>query len=144
MYVPAQTWHDLAPVIATLPVPVVMDHMAGIVVGQTGDGAADEAVFRLLDGGRCWVKLSGYRASVTGHPYRDVISLARKLAGRAPERCVWGTDWPHPNMYQHMPDDGELLDLLAKSIPDETARHRILVNNPARLYGFGLSDERPK
>jgi len=136
MYVPAQTWHDLAPVIQGLPVPVVMDHMAGILADQTERDAGHAAVLRLLDGGRCWVKLSGYRASVAGYPYDDVAPLARKLATLVPERCVWGTDWPHPNMHEHMPDDGALLDLLADWVPDETQRHRILVDNPARLYGF--------
>lgn len=142
IYVPAQTWHELAPVIAGLPVPVVMDHMAGILADQTGRDAAYGAVLRLLDGGRCWVKLSGYRASVAGYPYRDVTSLARRLAAHAAERCLWGTDWPHPNMHRHMPDDGELLDLLAGWIPDETRRRRILVDNPARLYGFDPPDGR--
>lgn len=140
MYVPAQTWADLAPVIAGLPVPVVMDHMAGITADQVGDDQAESAgpaaVFRLLESGRCWVKLSGYRSSVAGYPYADVDFLARRLAGLVPERCVWGTDWPHPNMNNHMPDDGELLDLLAAWVPDEERRHRILVDNPAQLYGF--------
>ena len=142
MYVPAQTWDELAPVIASLPVPVVMDHMAGILADQTWRDAAYQAVLRLLDNGRCWVKLSGYRSSVAGYPYRDVTALARKLAAHAAENCVWGTDWPHPNMYRHMPDDGELLDLLAEWIPDEAQRNRILVDNPARLYGFNVPDER--
>lgn len=136
MYVPAQTWHDLAPVITELPVPVVMDHLAGILADQTERDAGYAAVLRLLDSGRCWVKLSGYRASVAGYPYGDVAPLARRLAAQVPERCVWGTDWPHPNMHEHMPDDGELLDLLADWIPDDPQRHRILVDNPARLYGF--------
>ncbi len=141
MYVPAQTWHDLNPVIQDLPVPVVMDHMAGVLADQTGNDPGYAAVLRLLDGGRCWVKLSGYRASVAGYPYGDVAPLARTLAAQVPERCVWGTDWPHPNMHEHMPDDGELLDLLAEWIPDTAQRHRILVDNPACLYGFGAVGE---
>ncbi len=142
MYVPAQTWHDLSPVIPGLPVPVVMDHLAGIKADQDERDAGTAAVLRLLDTGRCWVKLSGYRASVAGHPYHDVAPLARRLAAQAPDRCVWGTDWPHPNMYEHMPDDGALLDLLADWVPDTAQRRRILVDNPARLYGFGPSGER--
>ena len=137
MYVPAQTWADLASVVQALPVAVVMDHMAGIHADTPEGDEGLAAVLRLLERGRFWVKLSGYRSSVAGHPYADVAPLARRLAALAPERCVWGTDWPHPNMHAHMPDDGELLDLLAAWVPDEGRRHRILVDNPARLYGFG-------
>ncbi len=136
MYVPARTWHELEPVIRDLPTPVVMDHMAGIRADAPGDDADTAAVLRLLDTGRCWVKLSGYRSSVAGHPYDDVAPLARRLAAHVPERCVWGTDWPHPNLHDHMPDDGALLDLLSAWVPDAARRHRILVDNPARLYGF--------
>ncbi len=136
MYVPSQTWHELASIVQDLPVPVVMDHMAGITANEGESDAGFSAVLRLLDTGRFWVKLSGYRASVAGHPYNDVAPLARRLASSVPDRCVWGTDWPHPNMHEHMPDDGALLDLLAAWVPEEAARYRILVDNPARLYGF--------
>lgn len=136
MYVPAQTWADLTTVVQGLPVAVVMDHMAGIEAGQAENAEGSTAVFRLLESDRFWVKLSGYRASIAGYPYADVAPLARRLAALAPDRCVWGTDWPHPNMHEHMPDDGELLDLLATWIPDKAQWRRILVDNPARLYGF--------
>jgi predicted TIM-barrel fold metal-dependent hydrolase len=136
MYVPAATWRELEPTMRALPVPVVMDHMAGILADQRQDDADRAAVMRLLDTGQCWVKLSGYRSSVEGHPYADVAPLARSLLEAVPNRCVWGTDWPHPNMTRHMPDDGALLDLLADWVPDQAQRHRILVDNPASLYGF--------
>jgi D-galactarolactone isomerase len=92
----------------------------------------------LMDGGRAWVKLCGYRSSSAGYPYGDVTSLARALIGTAAERCVWGTDWPHPNITGAMPDDGELLDLLAEWEPSAAIRHKILVENPAALYGFSV------
>jgi len=141
MYVPAQTWHDLAPMVKELPVPIVMDHMAGIMANQGDSELGYSAVLRLLDTGRCWVKLSGYRSSVEGHPYADVAPLARRLASHVPDHCVWGTDWPHPHLQGHMPDDGALLDLLAAWVPDIAARHRILTDNPARLYGFAQDEE---
>jgi predicted TIM-barrel fold metal-dependent hydrolase len=136
IYVPAQTWQELEATILDLPVPVVMDHMAGLRTDQPQDAPASRAVLRLLDSGRCWVKLSGYRASAAGAPYADVAPLARRLAETVPERCVWGTDWPHPDLSDHMPDDGKLLDLLSEWVPDAARLHAILVDNPASLYGF--------
>jgi predicted TIM-barrel fold metal-dependent hydrolase len=83
------------------------------------------------------VKISGAeRLTADGAPpYADVVPFARALVAAAPDRVLWGTDWPHPNV-RHMPDDGDLVDLLADVAPDEATRHRILVDNPARLYDF--------
>ena len=94
------------------------------------------ALVRLLENG-AWVKLCGYRASA-GPPYADVAPMARALLRAAPERCVWGTDWPHPSLHDpaEVPDDGELLDALGAWVPEEAARRAVLVDNPARLYGF--------
>jgi predicted TIM-barrel fold metal-dependent hydrolase len=87
---------------------------------------------------RCWVKISGAeRLTADGPPpYDDVVPFARALVAAAPERVLWGTDWPHPNV-RAMPDDGDLVDLLADFVPEASARQRILVDNPARLYDFG-------
>jgi predicted TIM-barrel fold metal-dependent hydrolase len=82
------------------------------------------------------VKLCGYRSSSAGYPFTDVAPLACALIQAAPERCVWGTDWPHPNYLRTMPDAGELLDLLDDWAGSDSVRRRILVDNPARLYGF--------
>ncbi|MCK8783469.1 amidohydrolase family protein [Roseomonas sp. NAR14] len=128
----------LAPALQRLPVPVVLDHMGGV---QSSRGVASpefRALLGLLESGRAWVKLSGYRSSSQGHPYTDVAPMARALLAAAPERCVWGTDWPHPNLYGDtpMPDDGELLDRLGEWAPTEALRRQVLVENPARLYGF--------
>ena len=86
-----------------------------------------------------WVKLSGaFRVTAEGPPYRDTIPLARALHEAAPDRCVWGSDWPHVATWppKHMPNVGELLDVLADWVPDEAARKRVFVDNPKRLYGF--------
>ena len=72
-----------------------------------------------------------------GHPYDDVAWLARTYVRHAPERCVWGSDWPHPHMpTDYMPDDGDLIDLLLDWAPEQAIRNRILADNPAKLYGF--------
>jgi predicted TIM-barrel fold metal-dependent hydrolase len=136
MYITPAAWRELAPTIMQLPVDVVMDHMAHVDADTPADDAALAAILKLLDTGRCWVKLCGYRNSVAGHPYDDVAPLARRFIAHAPERCLWGTDWPHTNVQTYIPDDGELLDLLADWAPDEAVRNRILVSNPAALYGF--------
>ena len=95
-------------------------------------------VRRLLDGGRTWMKLSGaYLNTASGPPaYADATVIAKSFAAAAPERMVWGSDWPHRGE-KPMPDDAALLDLLAEWIPDAQARVRVLVDNPAALYGFG-------
>jgi D-galactarolactone isomerase len=94
-------------------------------------------VRRLLDSGRGWVKLSGpYLDTQVGPPrYLDATKVAREYVKAAPERCVWGTDWPHPTE-SNKPDDAVLLDLLQEWARDEATRQKILVENPTRLYGF--------
>ena len=117
---------------------VVIDHIARLDVTEGVGGAAFTALRRLLDGGRVWVKLSGTdRVSKQAPPFRDAVALARALAEHAPERVVWGTDWPHPNIDKYMPNDGKLVDAIAEIAPDEATRHRMLVDNPAELFGFG-------
>lgn len=98
-----------------------------------------QALLRLVDSGRCWVKLSGaYMMSKSGPPlYADIGMLAKELVKRAPERLVWASNWPHPlSRGGAMPDDAELLDLLLDWAPGESNRNRILATNPAELYGF--------
>ena len=91
-----------------------------------------------LDSGSVWVKLSGpMRCTRADYPYPAVTPIARRLAGYAPERLVWGSDWPHVNMNgRAMPNDGDLLDLLADWAPQAATQKRILADNPARLFGF--------
>ncbi|HET6775665.1 MAG TPA: amidohydrolase family protein [Acidimicrobiales bacterium] len=118
-----------------MPCPYVIDHMARVDATAGLDQAPFRALLRLLADERCWVKVSGAERLTAGGgpPYDDVVPYARALIAAAPDRILWGTDWPHPNVRQ-MPDDGDLLDLLADFAPDPATRDRILVDNPARLY----------
>lgn len=114
LYVDGADLFMLAPRLADLPAPVVIDHMGQVA---TKDGVANpkfQSLLRLLDTGRVWVKLCGYRSSSEGFPFRDTVAQARALIAAAPERCLWGTDWPHPNFFGTMPDDGALFDLLGE------------------------------
>jgi predicted TIM-barrel fold metal-dependent hydrolase len=136
MYIPTRAWPDVLPIVERLPVPVVFDHMGGMMADTPLDDPVLERIVALLASGRCWTKLTGYRSSVAGPPYADVGRLARHLIARAPDRCVWGTDWPHTNLEGHMPDDGELLDQLGTWVDDAAILRKILVDNPAALYRF--------
>jgi len=128
---------DLAGRLRNLPLDIVIDHMGHAPASLGVDHPANRAMLDLVDGGRCWVKLSGaYRISAETVPYRDVLPLARALAEAGPERMLWGSDWPHPSITCPMPNDGDLLDLLADWVPDPAARQKVLVDNPAALYGF--------
>lgn len=122
--------------IAGIEAPVVIDHMARPDLDRDLD-ACRETLFRLLDSGRVWIKLSGSdRISKHGTPYGDAVAYARSLAAHAPDRVLWGSDWPHVNLHGPMPDDGVLADLIAEIAPDEDLRHRMLVENPRKLFGF--------
>ncbi len=126
---------ELAGRLRRLPVDFVVDHM-GHMPASLGTGHAGfQTLLQLLRGGRCWVKLSGaYRISGEPQPYNDVVPFARALVETAPDKLVFGTDWPHPSISIPMPQDASLLDLLPAWAPDEATRRRILVENPARLY----------
>jgi 2-pyrone-4,6-dicarboxylate lactonase len=129
---------DLAAACGKLPVPIVLGHL-GYVHADKG-GASDpgfQALLRLLDSGRCWVKLTGpYRISAEELPYADVAPMAHALVAAAPERLLWGTDWPHVMMKKRMPNDADIADLLLDWVPDAAHRQTILVENPRQLYGF--------
>lgn len=123
--------------IRAIRVPVVIDHMARVDVRQGHSGQAFALLLRLLESERVWVKVSGIdRLSKQPPPFIDALPFARALAGHAPERVVWGTDFPHPNISGAMPDDGDLVDLIAEIAPDTAAREKLLVTNPARLFGW--------
>jgi len=128
---------DFAAVARRLPVPVVVGHM-GYAPAAALDSPAYREFLALLRDGRVWAKLTGpNRLSAADRaPYADVAAMARAVVEAGPDRVVWGTDWPHVMLKGVMPNDGALLDLLAEWVPDEAARHRILVGNPAALYGF--------
>ncbi|MGH7044351.1 MAG: amidohydrolase family protein [Acetobacteraceae bacterium] len=137
MYVPPAVWPDLLPIIDRLPVPVMFDHMAALCAGVEPNDPVLLDILRKLESGRHWVKLCGDRASVAGYVCADVAPPASLFLRHAPERCVWGTDWPHTNIAEHMPDDGELLDLLTGWTSGPAVRQQILVDNPAMLYRLG-------
>lgn len=122
-----------------LPVDVVIDHVGAFVGGARPDDAAFCALADLLAGGRAWVKLSApyaYGMSADGPPdYPEVATLARALVRAFPERCLWASDWPHVSEPQ-MPSDQDLLQAFDNWVGGASVRQRILVDNPAGLYGF--------
>jgi D-galactarolactone isomerase len=119
--------------------PIVFDHLGRIPQPDGAKHHAFQVICRLIDRGRAWVKLSGaYMDTKVGPPtYADATELARAYLKYAPERMVWGSDWPHPTERDHKPNDANLFDLLTEWTPDEALRKRVLVDNPAELYGFG-------
>lgn len=120
------------------PVPVVIDHMGHSPARLGIEHPGFQMLLALLRERSCWVKLSApYRLTSISHPpYSDIAPLAKALVEAGPDRCVWGTDWPHPQIAVPMPNDGELMDHLLDWIPDAEVRNRVLVDNPVRLYDF--------
>ena len=136
VYFEARDLPSLVPLLTALPTVVVIDHMGRPEVGRGVDG---EEFRRLLsfveDNDAVWIKVSGAeRLTLTGPDYADVLPFARALVERFPDRVLWGTDWPHPNMKSHMPDDGALVDLIPRIAVDDAQRRALLVDNPMRLY----------
>ncbi len=122
-----------------LPSPIVFDHMGRIPKEAGPEHPAFQVITVLAQKGRAWVKLSGaYMDSKVGPPsYADSTRLAQAFAKVAPDRMIWGSDWPHPTVdLANKPDDAVLFDLLEAWVPDGATRQRILVDNPAILYGF--------
>jgi predicted TIM-barrel fold metal-dependent hydrolase len=133
----ATNLHELAPRLERLPVPFAIDHFGIFPTGLGVNHRGFQTLVGLVRNADCWVKISGANRTSPGPiPYRDTIPFARALVEAAPGRLVWGTDWPHVAEKKLMPNDGDLLDLLAEWVPDEGMRRRILVENPERLYGF--------
>ena len=121
----------------SLPTVVVVDHMGRPDVSQPVDGPDFARFTRFMhENENVWSKVSGAeRLSVSGPPgYDDVVPFARHIVETFPDRVIWGTDWPHPNMRSHMPDDGNLVDLIPRIAPTEDRQRRLLVANPMRLY----------
>ncbi len=120
-----------------LPCRLVIDHTGKFLEPVGIDHPGFQALLQLLEGGNCWVKLSApYETSKTGAPeYADVSLLARTLVQRFPNRCLWASNWPHPNR-NPVPSDAEMLGLLETWAPSAEVREKILVTNPAGIYGF--------
>lgn len=131
------TMPDFGQRFGDFPCPVVVDHMGHVGPTKAASAPGFRGLLSLLDNGRAWVKLSGaYRVTEAGPPFADVAAVARDLIAANPAQCVFATDWPHPALKWPMPDDGDLVDLLADWEPDEARRRAILLDNPERLYGF--------
>jgi predicted TIM-barrel fold metal-dependent hydrolase len=121
-----------------LPVHVVIDHMASVRVADGGVAhPAFKAMLALVRNGRTWVKISGaYRASAQDTDWTDVDAMAQALLAAAPDRMIWGSDWPHVHFSKRMMPTVETLEILGRWMPDAALRKRVLVDNPAALYGF--------
>jgi 2-pyrone-4,6-dicarboxylate lactonase len=123
--------------LGALPVPVVFGHLGYAPAALGVQDAGFQSLLRMAQAGRAWVKLTGpYRLSAQALPYAAVLPFARELAQRCPQQLLWGSDWPHVMLKGVMPDDASLLDLLADWLPDPVVRQQVLVDNPARLYGW--------
>ena len=126
---------DLAPFITALPGTIVIDHMGRPDVSA---GLADPGFARvqtMMESDRFWIKVScPERLTVEGPPYDDVVPYPAAIVERFPDRVLWGTDWPHPNMKSHMPDDGALVDFIPRIAPEPAQQQKLLVDNPMRLY----------
>jgi len=144
VYFEAQDLPELWGTLISLPTTVVVDHMGRPDVTQPVEGPAFSLFLRLMtEHPNVWTKVScPERLSVTGPPavdsqrgaYRDVVPFARLVVERFPDRVLWGTDWPHPNLKGHMPDDGLLVDFIPHIAPTAELQHSLLVANPRRLY----------
>lgn len=129
---------DFEEMLRKLPVPFIIDHMGRV---PTKDGLEQKPFKILLNVARmenCWVKICGAeRISSAGPPFTDAVPFAQALLEVQSDRILWGTDWPHPNIKKHMPNDGDLVDLIPLMMPDAALQKKVLVENPERLYGFG-------
>ena len=118
----------------SLRVPFIIDHMGRVEASHGLDQKPFQQLLDLMKNELAWIKVSGpERVSSAGKPFHDAMPFARALIAAAPDRVLWGTDFPHPNV-KWMPNDGELVDLFAATVPDEATRRKVLVDNPARLY----------
>jgi 2-pyrone-4,6-dicarboxylate lactonase len=135
LHLDAEDVVELAPRIARIRVPFVIDHMGRVKAKNGLEQAPFRQLLELMRNPLAWVKICGAeRVSSAGAPFRDAVPFARALVEAAPDRVLWGTDWPHPNIAGDMPNDGDLVDLLAEAVEDEAVRRQVLVDNPTRLY----------
>ena len=137
LYLDPDTVAEFAPMLTKLPIPYVIDHM-GTVAADKGVNQANfvDLLNLLRSDEKCWVKVTGLeRSSATGAPFDDAVPFAAKLVETAPDRVLWGTDWPHPNL-KRMPNDADLVDVVPRYAPDPATRQKLLVDNPSRLFGF--------
>jgi 2-pyrone-4,6-dicarboxylate lactonase len=136
VYFEGQDLDELTPFLKSLPTRVVVDHMGRPDVARGTDDIGFQSFLRLVDRNHnIWVKVNGEeRLTVQGPPYDDVVPFARTLVEEFSDRVLWGTDWPHPNLKSHMPDDGALVDSIPKFAGTPALQQALLVDNPSRLY----------
>lgn len=136
VYFEAPDLEDLIPFLKQLPTVVVVDHMGRPDVSKpVGHEDFQRFISLLAENDNVWTKVScPERLTVSGPPYDDVIPFSRTLVDRFTDRVLWGTDWPHPNMKSHMPDDGHLVDVIPRIATSAEKQQALLVENPMRLY----------
>ncbi|MBV9537302.1 MAG: amidohydrolase family protein [Acidisphaera sp.] len=130
--------HDIAEfaeAFRRIPLPLVIDHMGRITASEGLGQQPFQVLLEFLRSDHVWVKISGPERVDPNPPFTGAVPFAHALAEAAPERVLWGTDWPHPNV-RHMPNDGDLVDLLPQMLPTKELQRKVLVENPGRLYGF--------
>jgi predicted TIM-barrel fold metal-dependent hydrolase len=134
LHMDAQDIAELTPLMRALPVPFIIDHMGRVEARLGPDQPAMRSLLELARLERCWIKLSGAER-ISQLPFTDAIPIAQRILQACPDRVLWGTDFPHPNLKIAV-DEADLVDLVTQFAPSEDARRRLLVDNPARLYGF--------
>jgi predicted TIM-barrel fold metal-dependent hydrolase len=137
VYLEQDTIEEFTPLLKSLPTNYVIDHMGTIQAAQGLDGANFKALIALQkQDEKCWVKITGLeRASAGGRPFHDAVPFAKAIVEAAPDRVMWGTDWPHPNV-RVMPNDGDIVDLIPLYAPDPAVQRKLLVDNPTKLFKF--------
>jgi predicted TIM-barrel fold metal-dependent hydrolase len=136
LHLDAQDLIEFEDLFSKLPVPFVIDHMGRVKAADGLEQPPFKTLLGFLKNENAWVKICGAeRVSSKGPPFTDAVPFGRALVEAAPDRVLWGTDWPHPNV-KWMPDDAELVNLLPLMVPGKDLQYKILVDNPARLYGF--------
>ena len=141
IYFEADILEELRPFMDAIPVPLVIDHMGRPDVGQGPDGPDMPAFRELLDSraditfkATCPDRLDAIKEGGGGDPWRAFADAVAPLVAEYPDRCLWGTDWPHPNMQDEIPDDGHLVDMIERIAPSEELQRKLLIDNPMRLY----------
>lgn len=136
LHLDAQDLVEFEDLFRKLPVPFVIDHMGRVKAADGLEQPPFKTLLGFLKNENAWVKICGAeRVSSKGPPFTDAVPFGRALVEAAPDRVLWGTDWPHPNV-KWMPDDAVLVDLFPLMAPEKDLQYKILVDNPARLYGF--------
>jgi len=126
---------ELVPFLKSLPTNIVIDHMGRPDIKAGVQNPGFKAFLTLMEDDKFWVKVGcPERLTTNGPPYDDVAPFAKALVKKAPDRVLWGTDWPHPNMKSHLPDDGLLVDRIPVIAPNETLQKKLLIDNPILLY----------